>query len=408
MIFFGILALLTVSALFSGSEISFVSANKSKCNVRARKNVLGARFAVRFFDLPEHFFTTVLVGNTIINSALASLCTLTLVSYGWNDTAILAVTTLMILLLGEMVPKALFRVLADVLVDAAALFVQGCYWVFYPIIAATKSVSQQIIGMFDAERTSVASFFNKQDFAIILHESEESGAVDRQERTQISKAISLSDILVKDVMVPRTEIVAVGESSAVDEAVTVMIEHGYSKLLVYRENIDNIIGVVVGRDLFRRPDSLTELIRPIIVVPTTANCSDLFRNFRLKNVSLAVAVDEFGGTAGVVTSNDILRQFLGDIMEDEEQEDQEVKRMADGSYQIAGSMSIEEVKEQCGIPVPEGPYDTIAGYVLFAAGRIPLERETLRTDIGAVTIVKATKTKIEYLRLKPAHADNPA
>ncbi|HLP16499.1 MAG TPA: hemolysin family protein [Bacteroidota bacterium] len=408
MIIFGLLALLLASGLFSGSEISFVSANKSKSNVRARMSVPGARFAMRFFDRPEHFFTTVLVGNTIVNSAFTSLVTLALVAYGWSDTAILSVTTLMILLFGEMIPKALFRVLADLTVDAAALFIHVCYWILYPIISATKAASQLIIGLFDAERSSVASFFNKKDFAIILRESEESGVVNRQERTQISKAISLSDVLVKDVMAPRTEIVAVDESSSTADAVSLMIDRGYSKLLVFRENIDNIIGVIIGRDLFRRPASLAEIIRPIIVVPATANCSDLFRNFRLKNVSLAVAVDEFGGTAGVVTSNDILRQLLGDVVVQDSQDEPAVKRLSDGSYLIAGWVGAAEVKEQCGMRLPEGPYDTIAGYVLFTAGRIPLEREVIRTDLGIVTIVTATKTKIEYIRLKPTHADTSA
>ncbi|MGE5314126.1 MAG: hemolysin family protein [Acidobacteriota bacterium] len=408
MILIAIIALLAASGMFSGSEMSFVSANKSKANVRARKDELGARLAVRYFDIPEHFFTAVLVGNTIVNSALTSLITLALVAYGWNDTAILALTTLLILVIGEMIPKALFRVLADSMVDAAAVFIQGCYWLFYPIIRATKGASQLILALFNAERSSVDTFFNKKDFAIILHESEESGIMNRQERRQISKAVSLSDVLVKDVMVPRTEIIALNEQATVEEAVDIMLRHGYSKLLVYRENIDNIIGVIVSRDLFRKPRALSEIIRPIIVVPTTANCSDLFRTFRLKNVSLAVAVDEFGGTAGVVTSNDILRQLLGDIIEDSAEDEQAVKKLADGSFLIAGWMSIHDVKERCGIMIPEGPYDTIAGYILFTASRIPLEREVIRTGIGTVTIAKATRTKIEIIRLKPLHADNPS
>jgi CBS domain containing-hemolysin-like protein len=141
------------------------------------------------------------------------------------------------------------------------------------------------------------------------------------------------------------------------------------------------------------------------VVPATANCSDLFRNFRLKNISLAVAVDEFGGTAGVVTSSDILRQLLGDIIEDAEQQEQGLRRLPDGSVLVAGWMSTLDLRERFGIRVPDGPYDTIAGYVLNAAGRIPLEREVIRTELGNITIVRATKTKIEQLRLKPTHAD---
>jgi putative hemolysin len=400
----GIIALLCASALFSASEIVFVSANKSKCNVRARKNGIGARIAVHFFDNPEHFFTTVLVGNTIANASLTSLAALVLVRYGWSDSAILAVVSLVLLLLGEMIPKAFARMLADLFIDLAAMFVQACFWLLFPIIWTTKTVSQQVILLFDSERSSISSFFNKKEFAVILHESEESGAVDSQARSQISKAVTLSDVMIKDVMVPRTEIIAVEESATVDEAVATMLEHGYSKLLVYRENIDHIIGVIIGRDLFRQPGRLAEILRPIIVVPTTGNCSDLFRNFRLKNISLAVVVDEFGGTAGVVTSNDVLRQFLGEIMEDDTEPELTLKRLSDGSYLIAGNVDTSVVREQVGVKIPDGPFDTIAGYLLFKLGRIPLEREIIPTDLGVVTIVKATKMKIEFIRLKPIHA----
>ncbi len=408
MILILVIALLCASALFSASEIAFVSANKSKCNVRARKKNIGARAAVHFFDAPERFFTTVLVGNTIVNAALTSLAALVLVGYGWSDTAILGAATIIILLFGEMIPKALARVLADLLVDGAALFVRACSWLLFPIIWAAKSSAQHVILFFHAEQASIASFFDKKDFAVILHESEESGAVNSRERSQITKAVSLSEVMIKDVMVPRTDIIAVEETATVDEAVTMMLRHGYSKLLVYKENIDNIIGVVIGRELFRQPKHLAEIIRPIIVVPTTGNCSDLFRNFRLKNISLAVVVDEFGGTAGVVTSNDVLRQFLGDIMEDGTDDDLTIKRLSDDSFLIAGNVATSAVTEQIGVVIPEGPFDTIAGYLLYRLGRIPLERETVHVDIGTVTIVKATKTRIEFIRLKPTDAITPA
>lgn len=404
MILVGIVALLCASALFSASEIAFVSANKSKCNVRARKKKIGARVAMRLFDKPEHYFTTVLVGNTIVNTALTSLAMQMLVAYGWSDTAILAVATFMILLFGEMIPKALARVLADTIVDGAALFVQLCYGLLFPIIWATKATAQHVILFFHAEKSSISTFFDKNDFVVILHESEKSGAVNSRERTQITKAVALSEVMIKDVMVPRTEIIAVDENANVDAAVTMMLRHGYSKLLVYRENMDNIIGVVISRELFRQPKRLAEIIRPIIVVPTTGNCSDLLRTFRLKNLSLAVVVDEFGGTAGVVTSTDVLRQFLGDIMEDDTDAELTVKRLSDGSYLIAGYVATSAVMEQIGIAIPDGPYDTIAGYVLSEVGRIPVERETVQTDVGIVTIVKATKTRIEFIRLNTTHA----
>ncbi len=403
MILAAIIALLFASGLFSASETAFVTASRSKCTVRARKRGLGARAALHFFDRPEQFFTTVLVGNNIVNTAATSLAALVLLEYGWSDTAILAATTIVILLFGEMMPKAFSRVMADFIVDPGSLFIKACYWPLFPIIWAVKTASEQIIRIFHAEPSIIQSFFDKKDFAIILHESERSGAMNSEERTQISKAVALSEVMIKDVMVPRTDVVAVEESSSVDEAVTAMLHNGYSKLFVYRENMDNIVGVVIGRDLFLQPARLSEVVHPVIVVPTTGNCSDLFRTFREKNISLAVVVDEFGGTAGIVTSTDVLRQVLGDIMEDGTDDALTVKRLSDGSFLVAGSADADDIMDHAGVFMPDGPFDTVAGYLLFKLGRIPLERETVQTEIGTVTIVKATKTRIEFIRLKPAH-----
>jgi CBS domain containing-hemolysin-like protein len=241
---------------------------------------------------------------------------------------------------------------------------------------------------------------HKKDVEILLKESEEVGEVGKEEGKKIIKVITLSDVLAKDVMKARANVVGVDVRTSVKQAWQVLVERGYSKLLVYDQTIDNIIGVVFARDFFSRPRTLSQILRETVFVPETKNCSDLFRDFRLKKISLAVVVDEFGGTAGVVTSEDILEEFLGEISDDQQEDDQQVKRLPDGAFLVNGKTEVQKLQHVSGLQIPDGPYDTIAGFVMHALGRIPSEKEEVKIGPMLIQIIRATKTKIELLKIR--------
>ncbi|MGA9405520.1 MAG: hemolysin family protein, partial [Bacteroidota bacterium] len=342
--------LIIFSGLFASSEIVFIVANKAKLQVRARRKKFGAAQALSFVSTPEEYLTTVLIGNNIANIAFSSIAAIILREhFHLPDTVITILVALVILLCGELFPKSLFRVVADAVVPYASSFLQACRLIFSPLIWLTQQASGLIISALGFEKSNVGRFLHKKDVEILLKESEEVGAVGVEERKKIIKVITLNDVLAKDVMKARANVVGVDIKASVKQAWQVLIERGYSKLLVYDQTIDNIIGVVFARDFFSRPRTLSQILRETVFVPETKNCSDLFRDFRLKKISLAVVVDEFGGTAGVVTSEDILEEFLGEISDDQQESDQQIKRLPDGSLLVSGRTEIHKLENVSGL-----------------------------------------------------------
>jgi CBS domain containing-hemolysin-like protein len=393
--------LLIFSALFSASEIALVVANKGKLQVRARKKKIGASVALALVNSPEKFLSTVLVGNNIVNIAFSSIAAIFLQHYFHSsDTIITIIVAFVILLFGELIPKSLSRLVADAVVSYAALFLQACRIVLFPFIWLTQSSSRLIVSSLGFQRSTVSRFLHKKDFEILLKESEEVGAVGKEEGKKIIKVITLSDVLAKDVMKARTNIVAVDIKTSVKQALQVLVERGYSKLLVYDQTIDNIIGVVFARDFFAKPRALAQIVREVVFVPETKNCSDLFRDFRMKKISLAVVVDEFGGTAGVVTSEDILEEFLGEISAEQSDDQPLCRALPDGSFLLSGKVEVQKLTRDHALHIPEGPYDTVAGFIMHSLGRIPSEKEEFRIGSLFVQILRATKTRIEILKMR--------
>jgi putative hemolysin len=396
-----LLVLIVFSGLFASSEIVFIVANKAKLEVRARRKKFGAAQALSFVSSPEDYLTTVLVGNNIVNVAFSSIAAILLQQrFHLPDTVITIIIALVILVFGELFPKSLLRIVADAVVPYASSFLQACHAFFFPLIWVTQQTSRVIVSSLGFEKSNVGRFLRKKDVEILLKESEEMGEVGKEEGKKIIKVVTLSDVLAKDVMKARANVVGVDIKTPVRQAWQVLVERGYSKLLVYDQTIDNIIGVVFARDFFSRPRTLSQILRETVFVPETKNCSDLFRDFRLKKISLAVVVDEFGGTAGVVTSEDILQEFLGEISDDQQDAEQQVKALSDGAFLVNGRTEVQKFHTASGLQIPDGPYDTVAGFVMHALGRIPSEKEEVRIGPLLIQVLKATKTKIELLKIR--------
>jgi CBS domain containing-hemolysin-like protein len=392
--------LLLFGGLFSSSEIVFIVANKAKLQVRARGKKFGAALALSFANSPEEYLTTVLVGNNIANITFSSIAAILLQTYfHWPDMIITIVVAFVILIFGELIPKSLLRVVADAVVSYASFFLNSTRLLLSPLIWVTHQSSQMIVSSLGFEKSNVGRFFHKKDVELLLKESEDVGAVGKEERNKFIKIITLSDVLAKDIMKARTDVVAVDIRTPVRQAWQVLAERGYSRLLVFDQTIDNIIGVVYARDFFSRPRTLSQILQETVFVPETKNCSDLLREFRLKKLSLAVVVDEFGGTAGVVTSEDILEEFLGEISDDQRDLDESVKRLPDGAYLVSGKTEVHKLRSSGFAQIPDGPYDTVAGFIIHALGRIPSEKEECRIGPLRILILRATKTRIELVKM---------
>jgi len=409
-----------LSGFFSGSEIAFVTANKLKLEVASRKNNLISSSIGFFSKNPDTFLTTTLVGNNIVNVVYATLMALFLVepitnySVLWfgvepSGFQILTVQTiiasLLIMLFGEILPKAIFRAQADIMVNVIALPLRMFYWILRPLIAVANGSSNVLIKWLvpDAEKTE--QFYRRQDVELIVKELRESGGsedIDEDDSEILHNVLELSNMRVKESMIPRIEIEAVDKSTPVEDVLNTMIESGHSKLPVYRDNIDDVIGVVFAHDFFKNPKNLQEIIRPIKLVPSSKKSKDLMQEFRQTNMSVAIVLDEYGGTAGMITIEDLLEEVVGDIQDEYDTDSEVMKRIAPNNFIVSGNVEIDELMsafKEIVIPLEPSQYDTVAGYIINHLGRIPKVNEEVLIENNKFIISKATQSRIETIRL---------
>lgn len=416
-----LLIILTIilSGFFSGSEIAFVSANRLKLEIESRKDSLAGRNVNYFVQNPQTFLTTTLVGNNIVNVVYATLMTIFLVGpiteiYSqWvgslpSSATVLVIQTIIasviIMLFGEILPKALFRIHADWWMKAVAVPQKICNWIFRPLIYIADKASDIIIRLINPEIDRSGRVFRRQDVELIFSELRDTGGedLDKEDSEILHNVLELSNKRVKESMIPRTDIVAVEKNTSIEETLKLFISSGFSKLPVYQESIDDIIGVIFAYDLFSNPKNLTEIMRPIKLVPVSQKSKDLLSEFRSSNISVAVVIDEYGGTAGMVTIEDLLEEVVGDIQDEYDTEEHFVKKLSGNTYILSGGVEIEDlIAEHPEIELPEesNEYETVAGYIINTLGRIPKVNEELLIDGHKFIISKATPSRIETIKL---------
>jgi CBS domain containing-hemolysin-like protein len=417
---FLILITIILSSFFSGSEIAYVTANRLKLELKVRQNGSGASFVNYFIKNPEAFLSTTLIGNNIVNVLYATFMTLFLTGpisslyEAWvgvvpTDLTLLIIQTIVasviILLFGEILPKILFRVHADTIFSYLAPPLRFVGIVLKPLVWAADSISRSIVRLFKIETTNVEQLFRRQDIELLLHEMSEDGGhsdIDREETEILTNVLKLSGMRVKESMITRTEIQAVEINSSVPDVLKLFVTSGFSKLPVYDESIDNIIGMVYAYDLFNRPQTLLEIIRPIKLVPSSRKSKDLLAEFRRSNNSMAVVIDEYGGTAGLITIEDLLEEVVGDIQDEYDTDDVIIKKVSDTTWIIGGMAYLEDVDEkfpELMIPRHSDDYETLTGHITFNLGRIPRVNEEILIDSFKFIITKATPTRIETVKV---------
>ena len=349
-----LLLLLVISAFFSGSEIAFIVSNKLKLEIKARKNNLSAKSALHFVQHPHNFFSAILISNNIVNIAFASISTIILAAiFRLNDFHILLISTFLLLLLGELIPKYFARELADRVVLISAIPLRIVSILIFPVIKITSSISSVLTKSSAADIESrnvneekINYLFSKEDIELLVEESIEAGVVNKTESDIISKVLDLGEQKVYEAMRPRTEIVGVEISQTIDEALSIFIDSGFSKLPVYDENLDNIKGVIFAYDIFKSPKELKSIMKEIIFVPETKRTFDMLNEFLSRGVSVAIVIDEFGGTAGIITMEDIMEELFGEIKDEYDIEEDICRKISESSYIISGKVEIDFINEK--------------------------------------------------------------
>jgi putative hemolysin len=392
--------LLLVSAFFSGSEIAFVVSNKLKLEVKARKNNLAAKSAFYFVENPQDFFSTVIIGNSIVNIAFASFSTLILTSvFGLGDISILIISTLLLLILGELIPKYFSRELADSVVMISSLPLRAISFILYPFIKITKSISSILTQSSTVSEERINYLFNKEDIEYLVEESFNAGTVNKSESDIITKVLDLGDQKVYDAMRPRTEIVGVEITQTIYEALSIFIDSGYSKLPVYEDNLDNIKGIIFAYDVFNMPPDLKSIMRETLFVPETKKSFDMLNEFLNRHASIAIVIDEFGGTAGIITMEDIMEELFGEIRDEYDIEEDICRKISDNSYIISGKVEVDFINEKYDLDIPIGDYGTVGGFITSQTGRIPAEGENITIDGFNIQIIRANAIKIDLIKL---------
>ena len=408
-----LVALILLGAFFSGAETTLFAANRVTLRRLREAGDRRASLAHRLLEDPGRLLTALLVGNTVGvagASVLATSITLDLMGRGGEWTAFLGVTFIL-LIVSEIAPKTLAVRHADRMVLWAAGPINVVATVTAPLIKVLSLLATALIRPFGAPITATPPLVTEEQLRFLVQVSEEEGVIEEREREMIHSIFEFGDTLVREVMRPRIDIVGVPAKATINEALGLVMEFGHSRLPIYEGNLDHIAGVVYVRDLIpalrqgRLDQSVLDVRRPAFFVPETKKVDELFREFQRKKVSMAIVLDEYGGTAGLVTMEDLLEEIVGEIQDEYDLEEKPIQLLDDRTAVVNARTHIHEVNDLLDLRLPEDEnVDTIAGLVYAQLGRIPAQGETI-TLAGAELRVEKTLghriTKVRITRSAP-------
>ncbi len=408
-----ILVTMAFSAFFSGTEIAFVSSNKLRFEMDKSSNSLTSRILSVFYRNPNNFISTLLVGNNIALVIYGIFFAEVIDNYvldGIVENPFLLIlietvlSTLIILVTGEFMPKTLFRINPNSTLGVVALPAFVCYVVLYPISKFTSLLSEGLLRLMGSKPNKDAT--NKAFTKIDLDNLISSSLPDNQKEidTEVKifqNALDFSNVRIRDCIVPRTEIEAVDITISLEELKARFTESGYSKLIVYKDNIDNIIGYIHSSEMFRHADDWIHHIQQMPIVPETMSAQKLMKIFMQKKKSLAVVVDEFGGTSGIVSLEDLVEEIFGEIEDEHDVDSYIAKQVGEKEYVLSARLEIERVNDMFGLDLPESDdYLTVGGLILHYYQSLPKLHEVITVDRFQFKIINVSTTKIELVRLK--------
>ena len=394
--------LIGMSAFFSAAETAYNSLNQIRLKSKADD---GDRQAAKVLGLAQRYdslLSTILIGNNIVNIGASSLATVLfsrLVGNTYGPTVSTIVMTLLVLTFGEITPKSMAKEMPETLAMGFAPVLSALVTIFTPLNALFGAWKKFLAKRFD---TGEKDTITEGELMTMVSEAEKDGELTNRESELIRSAIEFDDVEAQDVLTPRVDVVAVADDTPMDEVTERFAESGYSRLPVYHDTIDNIIGVVHEKDCFaalQKHDKnvkLEDLIGPTLYTTSVTQISALLRTLRESKHHMAVVVDEYGGTAGLVTLEDLMESIFGNIQDEYDNEQEEIFRVSENEFTVDGTTSIDEISVLTDTELPEGDYDTIAGLVTDLLGRIPKENEHPSVQVCGLTI---TVLEIEDQRL---------
>jgi CBS domain containing-hemolysin-like protein len=408
LIVFEVIALF-LQGLFSGSEIALLNCDRMILKQKSDKGDYGARLALQILSKPERLLSTTLIGTNIMVVLQATLVTLFIYKNTNHENSFIAslLLTPFTLIFGEIIPKVCFQAFAENITPWLSRFIYIAQLFFSPIIFILNKYTTKISLLLKP----IQKFFNievkhsfRDELKFLLTASRGETNLDHFERKVISKILDFSNALAKKAIIPLVEIDAVEDTCTQEEVMDFFIKTEHSRLPVYHERIDNIIGIIHVFDLFSETDRskpITSIMRPAFYAPETQSLDDLLYTMRKRGIPMSIIVDEYGGAVGLITVEDILEQVVGDIQDEfDEEEPSEFRILPDGSFLIQARMKIDEINEKLKLDLPKGNYETLSGFLLTQFGCIPSQNDELYILNKKFTIKKATARTIELVHIE--------
>ncbi|HEY50928.1 MAG TPA: HlyC/CorC family transporter, partial [Dehalococcoidia bacterium] len=399
---------LLFSAFFSGSETAFVSLQRVRVQHLVENNVRGAKRVASLIARPEKLLSAVLFGNTLVNTAAAAIATALAINF-WGEHGVLYATfglTAFLLIFTETTPKTVAAQHAEKLSMLFARPLALFSWLFTPFVIVLSWIAVGFTRLFGSATTSL-SIARPEEIRTMIALGEREGMVEEAEAELLHKVFDFGDRPVREVMVPRPDVVAIEQGARISEFLALYAESPLSRFPVYQENMDNMVGILSVKDVLMaearntvsNESTIDELVRPAYFAPETKRINELFAEMRDNNFRMCVVVDEYGGTAGIVSLSRLVEEIVGEVGDELAEVEKDFEVINEYTFQVDGSMRIEEVNEEMELDLPEGDYETVAGFVLYLLGHIPKQNEQLRYKGLKLVVTEMRGRKIEKILL---------
>jgi len=425
----GVLLLIAIVGFFSASEVAVLSSRKSRMRALADGGERRALLVLGFQEAPERFLATVHIGivfSLILASGLGAILgsqhlvpslsdfSISWVrdSSGWLSLSIIVVSIgFLVVVFGELLPKSLALRSAESVALRVAPAIRAFEKAFrYPAMALTSASNLLLLPLW-RHQAAAESGISEEEFKLILEEGTRRGVIDKTEQELIGSIFEFTDTTAKEVMIPRPDVVALRMDMSRERIIKTVLEEGYSRMPVYRGTIDNIIGVVYTKDLlglmeYRDLIILQDVIRPAYFVPETKKISQLMRELQQRKIHIAIVIDEFGGTSGIITMEDILEEIVGEIHDEYDEDLKDVEQSSDGTYLVNARMPVKEFNERFAAEIPPAEdYETVGGLLQKLSGRIPEVGEEILHDNLSFTVMKKSQRRIRQVKVRKRDTD---
>ncbi|MFA6618947.1 MAG: hemolysin family protein [Candidatus Neomarinimicrobiota bacterium] len=391
---------LILSAFFSSSEIAVISAHPLQLQKWVSQKKPFALSALKMYEKRQHYLTLILIGNTVSNVLTTTFATLALTAYGFNWWQVILIIAAVVLVFGEVLPKSLVRIRPSSFLLFSTVIIKVFGIVLHPLARLFERIITRLLKLFKSDAEPLNIMIRREEIEKRISESYDHGIINKEKKKYIDRLFEFSETMAGEIITPRTDIVALDEETSFVKLKKAFIQSGFSKIIIYRDNIDQILGYVSLRDVVKTKQSIKEIIRPIKFYPESKNVIELLQEFQESKTSIAIIVDEFGVSTGLVTMEDIVEEIFGEFDDEFDENIAEVRRYPNGELSMSGRTEIDLLNDEFALNIPEGGYETIAGYILDYFDRFPSNGEVLVINNLEFTILKASPKSVDYIKLR--------